>query len=161
MADTLKVKVNDSYEFDLSKDVISKLDAIRSSPDAYHILHDTISYQATFVIADFNKKTYRIKVNNNTYDVVISNTLDQLIDQMGFSVNGSAEVGAIYAPMPGLLLDISVSVGQEVKKDDPLFILEAMKMENSIVSPRDGVIKSINGNKGDAVEKDQLLVEFE
>lgn len=161
MSDNLKVKVNDSYEFDLTKDIISKVDAISSSSDEYHIIKDTTSYKATFLNADFNKKRYTVKVNNNTYEVVISNALDLLIESMGFSVNGSSQVEAIYAPMPGLLLDMSVSVGQEVKKDDPLFILEAMKMENSIVSPRDGVIKSINGSKGDAVEKDQLIVEFE
>ncbi len=161
MSDTLKGKVNDSYEFDLTKDVISKLDANQSSLNEFHILQDAVSYKATFLKADFNKKKYVVKVNNNTYEVVISNELDQLIDKMGFSVNGSKEVDAIYAPMPGLLLEISVTVGKEVQKDDPLFILEAMKMENSIVSPRDGIIKNIKGNKGDAVEKNQLLIEFE
>ncbi len=161
MSDTLKVKVNDSYEFDLSKDVNSKLDAIQSSSNEFHILQDTVSYKATFLKADFIRKKYVVKVNNNTYEVVISNELDQLIDKMGFSVNGSKQVDAIYAPMPGLLLDISVTIGKEVQKDDPLFILEAMKMENSIVSPRDGIIKSIKGKKGDAVEKNQLLIEFE
>ncbi|PHK07691.1 acetyl-COA carboxylase, partial [Nostoc linckia z13] len=64
-------------------------------------------------------------------------------------------------PIPGLILEISVSVGQEVKENDNLLILEAMKMENTFVSPRAGVIKSIAVNKGDAVDKGQLLIEFE
>ena len=63
--------------------------------------------------------------------------------------------------MPGLILEISVVVGQTVKENDPLLILEAMKMENSFLSPRDGVIKSIAAIKGDAVDKGQLLIEFE
>jgi biotin carboxyl carrier protein len=63
--------------------------------------------------------------------------------------------------MPGLILDIYVTVGQEVKEDDTLVILEAMKMENSILSPREGIIKSINITKGDAVDKNHLLIEFE
>ena len=92
---------------------------------------------------------------------MIANALDQLIDKMGFSANDSKQIDAINAPMPGLLLEISVAVGQEVKKDDQLFILEAMKMENSILSPRDGVIKSVNANKGDAIEKNYVLIEFE
>ena len=54
-----------------------------------------------------------------------------------------------------------MKVGQEVKEDTPLLILEAMKMENIITSPRDGVIKSVLVNKGDAVDKNQLLVELE
>ncbi|MCL4126550.1 UNVERIFIED_CONTAM: hypothetical protein GTU68_064554 [Idotea baltica] len=63
--------------------------------------------------------------------------------------------------MPGLILEINIAVGQEVKENDSLLILEAMKMENILTSPRDGIIKSISVSKGDAVEKNQLLIEFE
>jgi biotin carboxyl carrier protein len=63
--------------------------------------------------------------------------------------------------MPGLILEISVVVGQEVKENDNLIILGAMKMENSFLSPRDGIIKSISVAVGDAVDKGQLLIEFE
>ena len=63
--------------------------------------------------------------------------------------------------MPGLILEILVSKGQEVKENESLLILEAMKMENVIVSPREGIIKSITVGKGDAVVKNQLLLEFE
>ena len=54
-----------------------------------------------------------------------------------------------------------ISFGQEVKEDDALLILEAMKMENVLTAPRDGVIKSISASKGDAVDKGELLIEFE
>jgi biotin carboxyl carrier protein len=63
--------------------------------------------------------------------------------------------------MPGLILEISVIVGQVVKENDSLLILEAMKMENSFLSPRNGTIKSISVLLGDAVDKGQLLIEFE
>ncbi|MCL4125700.1 UNVERIFIED_CONTAM: hypothetical protein GTU68_028898 [Idotea baltica] len=63
--------------------------------------------------------------------------------------------------MPGLILDINVKVGQEVIEDDALLILEAMKMENVLTAPRDGMIKSITVSKGDAVDKNQLLITFE
>lgn len=161
MSENLKVTVNDTYEFDLTKDAISSLDTIESSTSKYHVLQNAISYKTEILKSDFNKKTYSVKVNNNTYEVVIANALDQLIDKMGFSANDSKQIDAINAPMPGLLLEINVAVGQEVKKDDQLFILEAMKMENAILSPRDGVIKSVNANKGDAIEKNYLLIEFE
>ncbi|MBO6632249.1 MAG: acetyl-CoA carboxylase biotin carboxyl carrier protein subunit, partial [Psychroserpens sp.] len=51
--------------------------------------------------------------------------------------------------------------GTEVQEDDTLLILEAMKMENVITSPRQGVIKSISVTKGETVDKNALLVEFE
>ena len=63
--------------------------------------------------------------------------------------------------MPGLILEINVAQGQEVKEDDTLVILEAMKMENAINSPRDGIIKSINVTQGESVDKNSLLIEFE
>jgi biotin carboxyl carrier protein len=63
--------------------------------------------------------------------------------------------------MPGLILEIQVKEGQDVKEDDTLLILEAMKMENVIHSPREGIIKSINVKQGETVDKDSLLIEFE
>lgn len=80
---------------------------------------------------------------------------------MGIERGKTKLVNAIKAPMPGLILEISVAVGQSVKENDPLLILEAMKMENSFLSPRDGIIKAIAVEIGNAVEKGQLLVEFE
>ena len=80
---------------------------------------------------------------------------------MGFASNGAKSINAIAAPMPGLILDISIEEGQEVDENDQLVVLEAMKMENIITSPRKGVIKNIAIKVGDAVEKQQLLVEFE
>ncbi|KAA3652807.1 MAG: acetyl-CoA carboxylase biotin carboxyl carrier protein subunit, partial [Bacteroidetes bacterium] len=54
-----------------------------------------------------------------------------------------------------------VKVGQEVKAGEPLAVLEAMKMENVLKSPADLVVKSINVKQGEAVEKNQILIEFE
>ena len=161
MSTSYKVKVNNTFDFEVDTKETLHLDVINKSESNYHVLNNNKSYNVEILSTDFNKKTYSVKVNNNTYDVVIASALDQLIDKMGFSVNGSKQIDAINAPMPGLLLEISVVVGQEVKKDEQLFILEAMKMENSILSPRDGIIKSVNGSKGDAIEKNQLLIEFE
>ena len=79
---------------------------------------------------------------------------------MGFETGLAKQINFIKAPMPGLILEISVVVGQLVKENDLLIILGAMKMENSFVSPREGIIKSISVAIGDAVDKGQLLIEF-
>jgi glutaconyl-CoA/methylmalonyl-CoA decarboxylase subunit gamma len=68
---------------------------------------------------------------------------------------------AIRAPMPGTVLDIQVSVGQAVKKNEVLLILEAMKMENEIVSPQEGVIAGIHTSKGSSVNAGDLLISLE
>lgn len=63
----------------------------------------------------------------------------------------------IKSPMPGTILDVRASVNQAVKQGDILFILEAMKMENEIVAPRDGTITSVTVNKGASVQTDQVI----
>ncbi|RXJ51416.1 acetyl-CoA carboxylase biotin carboxyl carrier protein subunit [Gelidibacter gilvus] len=156
-----QVKVNGALELSVSNDEINALDAIQTSNLKYHILKGGNSYAAEIIDNNFNEKTYKVKINNNLYKINISNDLDQLIKDLGFEIGNSKMVDKITAPMPGLILEINVKIGDEVKENDPLLILEAMKMENVISSPRDGIIKSISAKKGDAVDKNQLLIEFE
>jgi biotin carboxyl carrier protein len=66
----------------------------------------------------------------------------------------------LSAFIPGTILDIYVKPNKKVEAGDKLLMLEAMKMNNNIASPIDGVIKSINVQKGDRVKKDEVLIEF-
>jgi biotin carboxyl carrier protein len=161
MSNTYKLSVNHANAFDLTESDLKNLDAVGVEKDKFHVLKNHIPYKAEIVFADFLAKKYTIKVNNNTYEVAIEDALDILIKIMGIERGRTKVINAIKAPMPGLILEISVEVGQTVKENDPLLILEAMKMENSFLSPRDGVIKSIAVEKGHAVDKGQLLIEFE
>ncbi|SFZ91886.1 Biotin-requiring enzyme [Flaviramulus basaltis] len=161
MSKIFKATVNNSIDFEINESDISKLDALKVSESKYHIIQNHKSYKTEITKTNFNSKSYQVKVNNNTYNINIFNNLDLLIKDMGFTIGAAKHVNSIKAPMPGLILEINIKVGQEVKENDSLLILEAMKMENILTSPRDGVIKSISANKGDAVEKNQLLVEFE
>jgi biotin carboxyl carrier protein len=156
-----KVLVNSDMEYNITSEDLSELDAVKISDSKYHVLHDNISYQTEIIYPDFNKKIYKVKVNNNTYNINIYNKLDAPIENMGFALGTSKHINKISAPMPGLILDIQVTIGQKVEENHPLFILEAMKMENSIMSPRAGIIKSISVKKGDAVLKNQLIIEFD
>ena len=161
MSEVFNIKVNNSLEFKVSSKDLLKFDAVKDSKKNYHILQNNKPFSAKISISNFNQKTYTVKVNNNTYTVHISDGLDTLIQDMGFSVGSAKHINSVKAPMPGLILAINVKIGQEINKDDPLLVLEAMEMENIICSPRNGVIKSISANKGDAVEKNELLIEFE
>ena len=156
-----QIKVNGDYTFSINKYELDSLDAVKTSTDQFHILHQNTSLKAQIQEGDFNNKSYTIKVNNNVYEVNINDELDQLIAEMGFEVGAHKQVNEIKAPMPGLILEINVTEGQEVKEDDPLLILEAMKMENVITSPRSGIIKSIKVKQSDAVDKNTLLLDFE
>ena len=64
----------------------------------------------------------------------------------------------INAPMPGVILDVKVAQGASVKKGDILLVLEAMKMENEIVSPADGTVAQVLATKGASVNSGDVLV---
>jgi biotin carboxyl carrier protein len=119
------------------------------------------SVTSKIIKSDFLNRTYTVKINSNLYKVEISNELDILIKDMGLSLVASKVINDVKAPMPGMILDIMVSVGQEVKEGDNLLVLEAMKMENTILAPRDAVIKSISIAKGKTVTKNEVLIEME
>ena len=72
----------------------------------------------------------------------------------------SAKSG-VKSPLPGVILDIKVNVGDEVKKGQTLIILEAMKMENSINADKDGKVTAINVSKGESVLEGTDLVIIE
>lgn len=76
---------------------------------------------------------------------------------VGMTPAGPVSGEKILSPMPGNILSVNVSAGQAVKAGQVLFILEAMKMENEIVAPRDGTLKQVLAVKGQTVDTDALL----
>ncbi len=67
----------------------------------------------------------------------------------------------VKAPLPGSIMQIMVKEGDSITKDQPLLVYEAMKMENKLVSEKDGVITSIKVAPGDNVLQDDILMELE
>jgi biotin carboxyl carrier protein len=70
-------------------------------------------------------------------------------------------VAEILAPMAGKIIEIKVNVGDSVKEDDEVAVIEAMKMEMPIMAYSDGKVKEIKVAKGDSVEADQVLMIIE
>lgn len=126
----------------------------------YHILYNNKSYRAELVKADRESKTCTIKINGHPYTVVLKDKFDLLLEKMGMNNAGGSKLNVIKAPMPGLIVDLKIQVGDNVKQGDAVLILEAMKMENILKSPGEGVVKNLKVKKGDSVEKGQVLIEF-
>ena len=132
-------------------------------------------------------KEYKYKINGNVYKVAIGDIEDNIAH---VEVNGtpykvemekapkavvkpvvrpvstapaapSSGKSGVKSPLPGVILDIKVNVGDTVKKGQTIIILEAMKMENNINADKDGKITSINVSKGESVLEDTDLVIIE
>ena len=135
-------------------------DLVTINEQYFHILHEKKSYVAEVVALDITAKTFTIKINNHIHTVFLKDKFDLLLEKMGMTGTQSGKANSVKAPMPGLIIDLKVKEGDLVKPQDPLLILEAMKMENIIKAVGEGTVKSIKIKKGDSVEKNQLLIEF-
>ena len=67
----------------------------------------------------------------------------------------------VLSPMPGLLVQVAVQPGQEVKAGERVAVIEAMKMENVLFASADGVVKEVRAQKGDSLAVDHAIVEFQ
>ena len=125
-------------------------------------------------VGDIENNIAQVEVNGTTYKVELENEAPKAIvpkvstrpasaprTETGApvvaKVASSSGVAAVKSPLPGVINDILVKVGDDVKVGQTILILEAMKMENDIVAPEDGTIASINVANGDAVESGAVL----
>jgi biotin carboxyl carrier protein len=155
-----QVTVNESV-FEVNPNTAQALDIVTTAKDAFHILKNNKAYNVEVISSDKKTKTYTFNINGNRYTAKISDKYDRLIDQLGMKVKSAQAGGNIKAPMPGLVLEVAVQIGQAIVKGDKVLILEAMKMENIIKAAGDGTVKAIHVKNGSAVEKGQLLVEID
>lgn len=133
-------------------------------------------------------KQYKITVNGKLYDVSVeevgeilggvqaSKTISTFVNTDNANTNNNNEKQisnkpqdsipidenaiSIKAPMPGTILSFNVSVGDTVSEGQVLAILEAMKMENELVSPASGKVKSIYVEKGSSVVENQIILQI-
>lgn len=113
-------------------------------------------------------KKYEVEINGEVYQVAIRELADDAEmtplnlekslepDSSASPITSSGE--DVRAPMPGTILKVVVTPGQSVTKGETLIVLEAMKMENEIVAPVDGVVSEILVQANDRVQSDQLLL---
>jgi biotin carboxyl carrier protein len=162
-----KVKVNSIAEhqiiFNLQNQVIVDgkpidWDQIEIRNDCFHVIKDNKSFNVEVVDVNYPEKSFVIRVNGNIYTIGIKDRFDDLLHSLGMDKLNSGKVPEIKAPMPGMVLDVMVQEKQSIKKGEPFLVLEAMKMENILKAPSDGVINKIFITKGSKVEKNQVLI---
>ena len=164
----LKATVNSqTFDIQLDKNDISvnaqpfNWDMVEIKDGKFHIIYQHKSFNAEVLEADYQTKSFLIKINNTQYRISVKDRFDILLDQLGMGNANTSKVNDLKAPMPGLIVDIKVKVGDTVKKGDTILILEAMKMENVLKATGEGTIKTIKILPKQNVEKNQIMIEFE
>jgi len=135
-------------------------DIVRINDRTFHIIHKGRSYNAELIGINRDEKSCSVKVGNNIYSMQMTDQFDELLHQLGMDNLKATKVSEVKAPMPGLVIRVLASEGDQVEKGGNLFVLEAMKMENIIKAPANVIIKSIKIKPGDKVEKNQVVMIF-
>jgi biotin carboxyl carrier protein len=102
-----------------------------------------------------------VALDGLTLDVTVEDERRSRLAQFGGGGVRHSGRQVVRAPMPGLVVRVNVTVGQQVAAGESVVVLQAMKMENELGSPRDGTIASVAVEAGQAVEQGQPLVELE
>lgn len=129
--------------------------------DNHSVILNGQSYMAQVMKIDRDTKTVTVSIDQQEYEVVIEEPIDQLLAAMGMKDALVRKINDIRAPMPGLVLKVLVEPGQAIKKGDPVLILEAMKMENVFKAMADAVVKEVRATEQKAVEKGEVLLILE
>ena len=136
-----------------------KADLIKRNKKDYHLILDNRSYKIEVLEKDSRNGNLILKINDRKISTHHTFKLEDLLRSLGMEA-GKKKLKDIKAPMPGLVLDVLITEGQEVKEGDDLVILEAMKMENALKAPQDGIIGSISVQKQSKVDKNQILLSY-
>ncbi len=154
----LQIKVNNKQidgKFNLLNEGVEMLE-----PGRFLLRKDDKVYEIFLLNESEDGKELEIQINQQYFKVNIQNELDQLLNTLGFKSNDIKKVKELKSPMPGKIVAVLVTEGDEVKPGQPLLILEAMKMENALQAISEGRVEKIMVEKGVSVNKNDILIKF-
>ena len=120
------------------------------------------------IILESNGKVFHTNLQSKVSDKTTVNVIDHTLTfdwkdpyAIQTGANNGADSGEVKAVMPGRVVKVLVKKGQDVEQGQPLLVLEAMKMENEIKSPKSGKIADVHASEGASVESGALLISME
>jgi biotin carboxyl carrier protein len=121
----------------------------------YSIVMDNVSYE---LVIEERDGEYEVLMRGRLFTGQVLDERAQLVaSRRSTKMVDSGEI-SIRAPMPGLIVAIPVTEGQEIKSGETIVVLESMKMQNELKAPRDGIVQRISVEAGQSVEMNKLLV---
>jgi biotin carboxyl carrier protein len=128
--------------------------------DYLSLIIDNKSHLVEVAPVRFEEGKYFANICGRRYDMEVLDERLMASRQAGVATKETGPY-VIASPMPGLIVDVRVNVGDSVKAGSPVVIMEAMKMQNELISEVDGVVRAINIKANDAVDSQVPLVEIE
>ena len=122
-----------------------------------------LSHEASVIKLEVNGTSYSVKMKEEVKKVKTPTLVRAASKRPSepLKVNPSSSKTKIVAPIPGVILSIDVKVGDTIKVGDRMLVLEAMKMENNIISEKAGVITAIHISSGQQVLQNEIMLELE
>ena len=154
-----------NMEFSNSKDNIWRIqnkneqiiDCVSLSSNSFSLILKGKTYHLTITP---QLDGYEVTVDHHTHFVQVKDKVELMLEKFGMQSKTSSNAGKIHVQIPGLVSLIFVKSGDSVKIGEKLCILEAMKMENEIISPKNGTVTRILIDSGVNVEKGDLIMEI-
>jgi biotin carboxyl carrier protein len=132
----------------------------KTGPGEYLVIDRQKVYNLVISFQSSENK-WRVRINGKDALIELQDDATVLLEKLGMTETGKHQALELNAPMPGMILDVLIQPGKKVEPGEVVLILEAMKMENLLKSSLSGTVSRIWVQKGDKVEKNQLLVSFE
>jgi biotin carboxyl carrier protein len=133
-----------------------------STADQYSLVCGTRVYVAFareldgHVEEEQSRKRIEVLVRGQPYVLEVQDARSQALASLAGGTHASGEA-SIRAPMPGLVANVLVSVGDDVQRGQTIVVLEAMKMENDLTTPRSGRVRALRVTRGQTVSQDDVL----
>ena len=153
---------------------------LEGAPDCSQISVGNTEAMAGDLAVSTRTRQYSLLLNNRSFEGLVEDTEDglrvwvegepfelQVVDARlkglggGRAAAAADKKAAMTTPMPGMIVGVACSVGDQVTKGQPLVTLESMKMRNDLKSPRDGIIKEIKVGAGQTDAKGEVMIVFE
>jgi len=124
-------------------------------------VYSVIMNNRSFVVGVCPHTDERINVNGTPIDVQLLDSIHLHLRKLGWDSVEETKAGEVIAQIPGLVTKIFHGLGDEVMEGEPIFLMEAMKMENEIKAPVSGVIQRISIKEGQTVDKGTKIIEID
>ncbi len=149
------VEILDEKRISINGKVMSVDFAAVSSQPVYSLLIDGQSYEAYIYPGEEN---WEVLLRGRLYPARVEDEREKRLKAAAGSSVAEGGEFHLKAPMPGLVVAVPVAEGQPVKKGDVLLILESMKMQNELKSPKDGIVQRVRVKAGETVEQKATLL---